>query len=261
MEIKATSLGMLIYAALLCYGVALLVRDSKRLKLSDMLFAAGFVFNAAAVIYRWASIGHLSMQTMFEVFLWLTALVYPLSLFSRKYIKSDTASLDLVIAIILTFPAGFVFTEDTRLLPPALQCSLFGPHVAAYMLSYILMFKAAAISVSALFHTGSDNKIVAEQNSYKLVCLGFPLLTLGLILGCFWAKIAWGRFWGWDPKELWSLVSWLAFVEYFHYRYKNGIRHITTNHILVITGMLFIVITLVWVNLSKIFAGLHNYAS
>ncbi len=260
MEIKATLLGVLIYAALLCYGLALLIRSSNRVKASDILFAAGFAFNAAAVIYRWVSVAHLPMQTMFEIFLWLTALVYPLSIFTRRYLKSDNTSLDLFIAIVLTFPAGFVFSSDALLLPPALQCRLFGPHVGAYMLSYILMFKAAAVSVSALVQRGYDNKIAAEQDSYKLVCLGFPLLTLGLLLGCFWAKIAWGRFWGWDPKELWSLASWLAFVEYFHFRYQHGTKKITINHILVITGMVFIVITLVWVNLSKIFTGLHNYA-
>jgi len=252
---------MLIYAALLCYGVALLLRSSKRLKAGEALFAAGFILSACAVIYRWIMVAHLPMQTLFEIFLWLTSLVYPLSFFTRKYIRQDTASLDLMIAIVLTFPAAFVFSGDPQLLPPALQCPLFGPHVAAYMLSYVLMFKAAAVSVSALWQAGNDNRIAAEQNSYKLVCLGFPLLTLGLLLGCFWAKVAWGRFWGWDPKELWSLISWLAFVEYFHFRYQYGTKKITANHILVITGMVFIVITLVWVNLSRIFTGLHNYAS
>lgn len=261
MEIKTTLLGLLLYLALLCYCIAAVIKCSKRPKASGIFFALGFVFNVTALAHRWVTVAHLPMQTLFEVFLWLTAIVYPLSVFTKRYIKMDTALFDMFIAIVLTFPAAFVFKADQQLLPPALQCSLFGPHVAAYMLSYVLMFKAAAISISALWHTTKENKITAEQNSYKLICLGFPLLTFGLLLGCFWAKIAWGRFWGWDPKELWSLVSWLIFVEYLHFRYKNGTKNITANHILIITGMIFIVITLVWVNLSKIFTGLHNYAA
>ena len=48
---------------------------------------------------------------------------------------------------------------------------------------------------------------------------GFRLLTLGLLLGSLWGKLAWGDYWGWDPKELWSLVCWLIYLGYFHFRY------------------------------------------
>jgi ABC-type transport system involved in cytochrome c biogenesis permease subunit len=93
-----------------------------------------------------------------------------------------------------------------------------------------------------------------------LVCLGFPLLTLGIVLGSFWGKIAWGDYWNWDPKEMWSLATWLVFIGYFHYRYMTGVKYLKINCLWIVTGFAFIVITLLWVNLSRIFIGLHNYA-
>jgi ABC-type transport system involved in cytochrome c biogenesis permease subunit len=261
MEIKATLLGILIYAAMLCYSLAWAVQSSQKRRKRDILFAVGFVMNFSAVVYRGVMLGHLPMQTMFEVFLLLAMLVYPISVFSKRRLRLDTTALDVMIAVILIFPAAFIFPSHPKHLPPSLQSAFFGPHVGAYLLSYVFMFKAAAISAKAILSCSPEKRLTADTDSRKMVCLGFPLMTLGLLLGCFWAKSAWGRFWGWDPKELWALASWLIYAAYFQYRSGNGTRHIRINHLLVITGMLFIVITLVWVNVSRLFTGLHNYAA
>jgi ABC-type transport system involved in cytochrome c biogenesis permease subunit len=94
-----------------------------------------------------------------------------------------------------------------------------------------------------------------------MACLGFPLLTIGLILGSWWGKLAWGDYWGWDPKEMWSLASWLVYVTYLHFRYMYGKKYPRINSLWVVLGMIVIVITLLWVNLSRLFAGLHSYAT
>jgi ABC-type transport system involved in cytochrome c biogenesis permease subunit len=93
-----------------------------------------------------------------------------------------------------------------------------------------------------------------------MVCAGLPLLTAGLLLGSVWGQQAWGDYWGWDPKELWSLVSWLLYVGYLHFRSLYGSRHARLNSLWVIAGILAVLITLIWVNLSRLFPGLHNYA-
>jgi len=81
-------------------------------------------------------------------------------------------------------------------------------------------------------------------------------------LGAWWGKVAsWGDYWNRNPKELWSLVSWLVYVDYFHFRHMFGRKHARTNAALALAGMAAIVITLLWVNLSRIFSGLHSYAS
>jgi ABC-type transport system involved in cytochrome c biogenesis permease subunit len=74
-------------------------------------------------------------------------------------------------------------------------------------------------------------------------------------------KLAWGDYWNWAPKELWSLVSWLMFLGYFHFRYLFGTRFARINVAFLGSGLLAIVITLLWVNLARIFAGLHCYAA
>jgi ABC-type transport system involved in cytochrome c biogenesis permease subunit len=68
-------------------------------------------------------------------------------------------------------------------------------------------------------------------------------------MGSWWGKLAWGDYWGWDPKELWSLASWLIYVAYFHWRYMFGKKHARFNSLLAVVGFVAIVITLLWVNL------------
>jgi ABC-type transport system involved in cytochrome c biogenesis permease subunit len=164
----------------------------------------------------------------------------------------------------MLFPAGFVFSAEPRQLPPALQSWVFAPHVAVYVLSYILMAKATFQAICQLIgkSVNCDEKfLLPEESTFRMICAGFPLLTLGLILGSYWGKLAWGNYWGWDPKELWSLASWLVYVGYFHFRYMFGKKHPRINSTWAIAGMVVIVITLLWVNLSKLFSGLHSYAT
>jgi ABC-type transport system involved in cytochrome c biogenesis permease subunit len=169
----------------------------------------------------------------------------------------------MLIGAIVLFPAGFIFSAEPQQLPPALQSWLFAPHVAIYTLSYIFMAKAAfqaAFQLTGITRSSNENLLPCEDGTYRMICAGFPLLTLGLILGSVWGKLAWGDYWNWDPKELWSLVSWLVYVGYFHFRSMFGQTRPRTNSIWAIAGMAVIVITLLWVNLSKLFLGLHSYA-
>jgi ABC-type transport system involved in cytochrome c biogenesis permease subunit len=254
MAIKYTIQGLLIYEAMGLYLLSLLVALLRFRKLSVFVFFLGFAASLAALVYRGLQVGHFPLGNLFEVFLFLGASVFPIYVFCSKFLKIRNYIPDVVIGIVVLFPAGFVFSAESVPLPPVLQSMYFVPHVLMYMLAYIIMTKAA---VSGFRQLGSN--IDHESEAYKLVCLGFPLLTLGLVLGSLWAKVAWGRYWGWDPKEIWSLATWLVYVSYFHFRARHiGFRK--TNASLVIAGFIFIVITLLWVNLSRIFSGLHSYA-
>ena len=131
-----------------------------------------------------------------------------------------------------------------------------------YVLSYIFMAKAFFQAVEQLLvkPKGEHAFLPPERATYELITIGFPLLTLGLLLGSVWGSDAWGRFWGWDPKELWSLASWLVYVLYLHWHYMYGTRHSKINSVLAILGLIVIVITLLWVNFSRLFPGMHSYA-
>ncbi len=261
MSIKPTPQGLLIYVTMALYLLALITTLLRAVRPGRLLFALGFVTGLASFIYRWVHVAHWPMQNLFEVFVTLGMLCYPVSMLSRRYLRIGGYAGDMAIGIILLFPAGFVFKADPQQLPPALQSFLFAPHVAVYMIGYVLMAKACFCAVAQLFKRPPEKGLLDHESAtYVMVCLGFPFITLGLILGSWWGKLAWGNYWGWDPKELWSLATWLVYLGYFHVRYMFGTKRPRLNSTLAILGMVFILITLLWVNLSKLFPGLHNYA-
>ncbi|MFW6189150.1 MAG: cytochrome c biogenesis protein CcsA [Planctomycetota bacterium] len=263
MAIKLTIQGSLIYAAMAAYLLACVVLFTRRRKVGIGLYAAGFVVAAAAFIYRWVHVQHLPLQNLFEVFLCLGMLSFPLWALFRAYLGVGGAAGDALIGFVVLFPAGLVFDAEPQKLPPALQSWLFAPHVGAYMLAYMVMIKGSVQAVGHLVGSRIDREaglVGRERATYRVLSVGFPLLTLGLLLGAWWGKVAWGDYWNWDPKELWSLVSWLVYVGYFHFRYAYGRRYARVNSTLALSGALAIVITLLWVNLADVFSGLHSYA-
>ena len=253
--------GWLIYAAMLGFLLAFAFLLGKSKKLGKACYAVGFVLAAVAFVYRWQDVAHVPLQNLFEVFLCLGMLIYPLSLFGDRFLGVRASAADALIGFVILFPAGFVFSAEPQRLPPALQSWLFAPHVAAYMFAYVVMAKASAQAVGQLLYHGQEEDAAYELGTYRMVCMGFPLLSLGLILGSWWGKIAWGDYWNWDPKELWSLVSWLVYLGYLHFRYMFGKKRPRINSLIALAGFLAIIITLLWANLSRLFAGLHSYAS
>jgi ABC-type transport system involved in cytochrome c biogenesis permease subunit len=265
MDFKPTVQGGMIYAAMAFWVIALVGSIAKRIGLARVLFFAGFVMATVAWTYRWIDVQHVPMQNLFEVFLTLGMFIWPIWLFSWGVLGIRSFGSDILIGIVVLFPAGFVFHAEPQRLPPALQSWLFAPHVAVYMISYVFMARAMVQAAWVLMFCPpvkpDPRTLEAERATYQLARIGFPLLTLGLLLGSVWGQRAWGDYWGWDPKELWSLASWLVYIGYFHFRYMYGTRYPRVNSLWAVTGMGFIVITLLWVNLSRIFPGLHNYAN
>jgi ABC-type transport system involved in cytochrome c biogenesis permease subunit len=97
-----------------------------------------------------------------------------------------------------------------------------------------------------------------DEISYRAIAIGFPVFTLGaLIFAMIWAEIAWGRFWGWDPKEVWALITWLFYSAYLHFRLSRGWQGLRSSWLAVI-GFVIVLFTLIGVNL--IIAGLHSYS-
>ncbi|MDG0789704.1 cytochrome c biogenesis protein CcsA [Cohnella ginsengisoli] len=97
-----------------------------------------------------------------------------------------------------------------------------------------------------------------DEISYRAIAIGFPVFTLGaLIFAMIWAQIAWSRFWGWDPKEVWALITWLFYSAYLHLRLSRGWQG-TRSAWLAVIGFIVVLFTLIGVNL--VIAGLHSYA-
>jgi ABC-type transport system involved in cytochrome c biogenesis permease subunit len=263
MAIKLTDIGILIYVVMALYLAAAAALAMRKRMAGTALFGLGFAVAAFTFVLRWIEVEHVPLQNMFEVFLCLGALMWPISLFCRRFLGVGGEAADAAIGFIVLFPAGLIFKAEPQNLPPALQSFLFLPHVASYMLSYVILAKAAVPAFQGLFLQRPADDPAAldyEASANRVARMGFPLLTLGLVLGMWWGKVAWGDYWNWDPKELWSLISWLVYLGYF--RYMFGLRFRRANCALLIAGLAAIILTLLWVNLSRIFAsGMHSYAS
>jgi len=256
-----TLLGWLIYAAMAAHAIAFGALIARRRRVGMACFITGFALAATGVLTRWVQVGHVPLQNLFEVFLALGVLPLPLALVSRRGLRVGGDAADALVAAAVLFPAGFVFAEHVRPLMPALQSPLFGPHVAAYVTAYVIMTKAAIQAACQLIaRTPEAGMVALDEAVDRMVRLGFPFLTTGLILGAVWGRLAWGHWWNWDPKEMWSLATWLIFALHFHVRAALRNRTPRLPAAIVLIGFLFIVITLLWANLSRLFAGLHSYA-
>ncbi|MEJ9280269.1 c-type cytochrome biogenesis protein CcsB [Ureibacillus thermosphaericus] len=102
------------------------------------------------------------------------------------------------------------------------------------------------------------NSQLVDEIGYRSVLIGFPVFTLGaLVFAMIWAQEAWGRYWGWDPKEVWALITWLFYAAYLHLRLSKGWEG-RKSAWLALIGFAIIIFNLVFVNL--VIAGLHSYA-
>ncbi len=263
MNWKPTLQGGLIYFGLVAFLLAALCFLFRRDKSGKTFFALAFLVASMSWIYRGLHTGHVPLQNLFEIFLAMAALLWPLTRIGRRLFGVEIPLGDALLGVILLFPAGFVFSEELRRLPPALQSPLFIPHVGSYLLGYLFLARSALLALPLFRPAAPDLEAVRirERASFQMASLGFALITLGLVFGAIWGKLAWGDYWHWDPKEMWSLATWLVYAGYFHGRAPAlAAGRFRLLALWLWLGLLFVVLTLTWINLSRLFPGLHNYA-
>jgi len=108
------------------------------------------------------------------------------------------------------------FRRAIQPLSPALRSHWLPLHVGAAALGYGALAVAAAAGLAWLVR--GAGRAEAERGMERAVAVGYPLLTLAMLLGMVWAQAAWGRYWGWDLKEVWTLIAWLIYTLYWHVR-------------------------------------------
>ncbi|CDQ39767.1 MULTISPECIES: c-type cytochrome biogenesis protein CcsB [Virgibacillus] len=125
-----------------------------------------------------------------------------------------------------------------------------------YLLLRLVFRKRIGAAIQPLVKNAKPDLL--DEIGYRAVAIGFPVFTLGgLIFAAIWAEEAWGRFWGWDPKEVWALITWFFYAAYLHLRLSRG-WHGEKSAWLAVVGFAIIMFNLIVVNL--VLAGLHSYA-
>lgn len=279
----------LIYIALFAYAFAFLfytfetafsVRGSKGLDRSKTVRSnrtATFFFLIATislilgVIARGVSAGRVPWGNMYE-FSITGALTFALAylFFGKKY---ELRWLGLPISILILLILGTAITllyRPSAPLVPALRSTWLVVHVAAAIISggFFLLSNTVAATYLWLDHVESKGERsefakrlpsleVLDQLSYRLVAMIFPLWTFAIIAGAIWAEAAWGRYWGWDPKETWSFITWILYAAYLHARVTAGWKGRRAAWLSLLAGSTYL-FNYIWINIWG--SGRHTYS-
>lgn len=231
-----TSVSMVLYFAAALVYAGMWLSSMKLLRiLAPTILIGGLGINLFQLFARWTQAGQPPFKTLFESLVLLAACIALVYLVVEMVYRARILGFPSAAGCALTMLYALLRQDkDIVNLPPALQSGWFIPHVVVYFFGYAALFIAFAASLVYLARPKpirlnrpdliAGTAINLEKLIDGAVRFGFVLLTLGLLMGAAWAKVAWGDYWTWDPKETWSLVTWLIFAAYFHLQYLGGWR-------------------------------------
>jgi len=246
---------------------------SKRDNLAKTGFGTAFLgllLHTAALILRTVESGHAPFTNMYEslsFLAWSAILAYVIIEWKFRIRKAGPYFMLIVIGL-MALASSPLMPKETSPLVPALQSYWLWLHVSVTLLGEAFFAVAFITSIMYLVADSREKKGKAKKSgissekldtiSYRCIAIGFPLFTLGgLVFGMIWAYFAWGRYWSWDPKEVWSLITWFFFALYLHTRIVMGWKGRRSAYIAII-GFLAALFTYFGVN--YLLAGLHSYA-
>jgi cytochrome c-type biogenesis protein CcsB len=228
---------------------------------SNVLIWLTLVFITSTIISRTIESGHAPFSSMYEFAIAFAWGVTAVGIISRwRYKTAAMQNIGLIVALLLLMFAMVEFTKPANLVPALQQSALLSAHVAAAVVAYGTLTIGFGAAILYLIQARRrsiwlPDLEVLDTISYHSVIVGFPFLTLLIILGALWANIAWGTYWSWDPKETASLVTWLIYAGYMHARVMRGWRG-SRAAILLIAGFAAIILTFFG---NFVFNGLHAY--
>jgi cytochrome c-type biogenesis protein CcsB len=227
------------------------------------LFAwLSLAFLTASLIFRTIHTGHGPFANMYEfsvAFAWGALGAY--LVFDRRYHLRTLGLVVLPIALLLLVYATTLSSAAEPLVPALQNNFLLTIHVAVAIVAYgsfTIAFGAALLYLiqPAEGRRGLPRPEILDEISYRAVIVGFPFLTLVIVLGALWAEVAWGTYWNWDPKETASLVTWLIYGAYLHSRVVRGWQGRRSAWLM----LLGFGATLLTYFGNYFFGGLHSYA-
>jgi len=240
-------------------------------RIATAMMILGFFLLCAGVIARGISAGRVPWGNMYE-FSITGALA-----FSGAYLlalrKYDLRWLGLLVSVSVLLTIGTAITVlyvPSAPLVPALKSEWLVIHVSAAIISGGVFLLSNVIAAAYLYLDRVEEKgerpqwakrlpdlETLDQLSYRLVAFVFPLWTFSVIAGAIWAESAWGRYWGWDPKETWAFITWVAYAAYLHARVTIGWRGRRAAWLCLFAGSTFL-FNYIYVNIWG--TGKHTYS-
>lgn len=163
----------------------------------------------------------------------------------------------LLAFVLLSIASSPIAPNDIAPPIPALQSNWLVLHVTLSFIGEAFFAVAFVSSLYMLLTKDEEKKRRLDRLTYTTIAIGYPIFTAGaLLFGAVWASYAWGRFWGWDPKETWALITWLTYTGYLHFRVIRKSNARVTAWLSVI-GFIFTLFTFFGVNF--LLSGLHSY--
>ena len=262
-----TTTLLLYFAAMILYFVFIAVKRDTVSKVAMIIHAAGLIIHTAAIVLRGIAAGRLPLTNQYE---FATAFAWGLSLVSLVFIlKFKFPVLGAFSAPVTFLIIGYAAMQSKKIheLMPALQSGWLGFHVSTAIIAYGAFGVSAVIAVIFLLRDKMKDKGFLDRHipnkekldmiSYRSAALGILFLTFTIITGAIWAERAWGSYWSWDPKETWSLVTWIVYAVYLHLRIRRGWRGKSAA---IFAAIGFVCVIFTYIGVNTLLPGVHSYA-
>ncbi len=240
------------------------------------LTLVGAVVHAGVLVTRGLSTGRLPWGNMYEfgTAVVLVAVVVYVVLALRTPALRHIGVFVLAPVVLSMVGIGLFLYASAGPLVAALRSSWLAVHVTTAILGFGIFFVSGIASVMYLVRSRYEAEVAAggrplsrivhrlptaaalDRTAHRTAVFGFPIWTFAVIAGAIWAESAWGRFWGWDPKETWAFIAWVVYAAYLHARTTAGWRGRPSAWVNVV-GLGVMVFNLLYVNMVS--TGLHSY--
>ena len=262
------TLVMLVYfAAMILYFAFVGLKKDTLARAAAILQSVGLLIHTAALICRGIGAGRLPLTNQYEFatsFAWGVCLVSLIFVLRFKFPVLGAFSAPVTFLII-----GYAAMQsrDVRELMPALRSNWLAFHVSTAIIAYGAFGVSFVLGIIFLLRERMKARGFLDQHipdresldiiGYRSVSLGLLFLTFTIITGAIWAERAWGSYWSWDPKETWSLVTWIIYAIYLHLRIRRGWQG-KAAAVFAVAGFICVMFTYIGVN--TLLPGVHSYA-
>ena len=247
-------------------------------RLSVLLSVIGVVVHVVSISLRAAAVDAVPWSNLYE-FASASALISVVAFLCALYHRPQLRLLGMFVllpVVLLMFLAGTVLYSQAATLVPALHSYWLAIHVTLVSIAEGALMTSAVMTVLFLVKARSEaatsgqtrgvaSNLVSrlpaaatlDKSAYRIVAFAFPLYTVAIVCGAIWAEAAWGRYWGWDPKETWAFIVWVLYAAYLHARATAGWKG-RSAALINLAGFLAISFNFLIVNI--VVSGLHSYA-